>query len=397
MTAPLPTIVDREQSIAELARVLSESETIPLDVESNGLHAYRPALCTLQLARVEHGEVLEVFVVDTLAIPDEALAPLRPILGEAGPPKILHDLAFDARILARHGVALGNVVDTAIAARFLGIAQTGLASLVEARVGVKLSKELQHHDWGRRPLDADVLPYLAADVAHLPALARSLFDDARNKDIEPEIDEETRYRLSTALADDEDDPRPAYVRIKGVQSLDGASRAVLRRIADVREEAARRWDLPPFKVVGNDVLLHLAKERPTDGAKLRSVRGLERGRASSLIGVLRRAIEEGIHDGDVPEQDRPWFVEPEKPPRIEIEARRGRENRLSSWRRRVAKERTVDEQVVLPGHCMQDLVARPPATIEEVRAVPGIGARRVERDGEAILAAIRGPAPTAAT
>ncbi len=380
-----PHVVETAAEIAVVARALEGSESIPLDVESNGLHAYRAILCTMQLARVEGGEVVDVFVIDTITAGDEALAPLREALSANGPPKVIHDLAFDARILVQHGIVLGRVVDTAITARFLGVAQTGLSSLLASRVGVTISKELQHHDWAKRPLDAEVLPYLATDVLHLPALARSLQADALERDVLPEIEAETEYRLAGAIASrDDEDPRPPYARIKGAGSLDPLSLAVLRRVAQVREDASRRWNVPPFKALGNDVLLELARKRPTE---LRAVRGLDRGRGASLLGALRRAIGEGTADGDVPKEERAaFFTEPPRPPRAEIDARRAIEQRLSSWRRKTAKERNVDEQVVLPGHCVTDVVERVPADLDALAAIPGIGARRVERDGAAILA-----------
>jgi ribonuclease D len=370
-------VIDTADRIRELATTLAASSSIPLDVESNGLHAYRAVLCTMQLALVAGETVREVFLVDTIAVGDEALEPLRDVLGPFGPPKILHDLAFDARMLRQHGIALGRVIDTAITARFLGIQQSGLASVVESKLGVKLSKELQHHDWGKRPLEPEVLPYLAADVEHLPVLARVLAEEAAARDISPEIEAETDYRLSTALEDDGVDPRPPYVRIKGVQGLDPAARAILRRLAEIREDAARRANVPPFKVVGNDILLAIAKSR-----KIEPIRG----RGASLASAFRRAVDAA--EADVPEADRAWFVEPTPPPKIEVQARRAREQRLTAWRRKVAKERSVDEQVVLPGHCVQDLADRAPVDLAELAAIPGIGARRVERDGAAILAAL---------
>jgi ribonuclease D len=376
-----PVVVDREEAIADVAHALSSAQTIPLDVESNGLHAYRAVLCTMQLAAAFEDGVRAIWVIDTLALGDAALQALAHVLGPAGPPKILHDLAFDARMLRQHGVMLGNVIDTAVAARFLGIQQSGLASVAEAKLGVKLSKALQHHDWGKRPLDPEVLGYLGGDVEHLPAIAAALFDEARAKDIVPEIEAETAYRLSTALEQEPSDPRPPYVRIKGAHALDATGRAILKRVADVREEAAERWDVPPFKVVGNDVLLAIARTR-----KLEELRG----RAAQLAGPLRRALQRGVEERAIPPEDEAFFVDPPPPPKAERDARKGREQRLTAWRKKVAKERAIDEQVVLPGHCVQDIADRAPKDRDALATVPGIGARRVERDGDAILAATAG-------
>jgi ribonuclease D len=401
---PRVIVADSPRAIAELARTIARAHVLPIDVESNGLHAYRASLCTLQIGVVEgEGAVTEVHVVDPIvassskeaggASIDDVLAPLREVLCATGPRKILHDLAFDARILSKHGLPLGNVFDTSLAARFLGTTSTSLAAIVQARLGVALSKELQQHDWGKRPLDASSLPYLAADVAHLPAIARALEDEISSKGIAPELEAETAWRLSTAIAArDDDDPRPPWARIKGMQELDPLALATLRRLADVRETAARKWNVPPFKVLGNETLITLAKKRPKGAQEIRAVRGLDRGRGAALVGELFSAIQRGARDGDIPADERASFVTPApQPPREQIEARRAREHRLTAWRRAEAKRRGVDEQVVLPGHCLQELADRAPATAEELATIGGIGRVRVERDTDAILSALRGP------
>ena len=49
--------------------------------------------------------------------------------------------------------------------------------------------------------------------------------------------------------------------------------------------------------------------------------------------------------------------------------RRTREQSITKWRRETAKQRSVDEQVVLPGHCLQDLADLDNATPEQVASV----------------------------
>src|SRR5262249_8844375 len=153
--------------------------------------AYRARVCIVQIEA--RGKVV---IVDALAT---SLAPLRGVLGVEGPPKVVHDVAFDARILAEAGVALGHVQDTSIAARMLRKTATGLASLLASELGVTIDKKTQHHDWGQRPLDARGLEYLAEDVVHLEPLADALFHAAEERGIRAAIDEETRYRLGQAI------------------------------------------------------------------------------------------------------------------------------------------------------------------------------------------------------
>ncbi len=393
MDVPITVITAPDVAASFAARLLAAGHDVPIDIESNGLHAYRPSLCTLQIALTSaEGEVLEIAVIDPIAGGEAVLAPLHAVLGKTGPRKLVHDLAFDARILARSGLPFEHVFDTSLAARFLGVSSTSLAALVEARVGARLSKELQHHDWGKRPLTGAELPYLAADVAHLPALARSLTGDLVAGDIVDEVEVETVYRLGTAK-DAQDDARPPYVRMKESAGLEPLALVVLRAVADVREEAARNWDVPPFKVMGNDVLLALAKLRPTSREAAHRVRGLDRGRGASLLGELLSAIARAVAEGDLSEDERALHFPPRRViPRAELELRRGREHRLSAWRRAEAKTRAVDEQVVLPGHCLQELADRAPVTLDELGGIGGFGERRCVRYGEAILAAVRGSA-----
>jgi ribonuclease D len=387
------TLVADEAALGRAIAALSRARVVALDAESNGLHAYRAVLCTLQLGGAyDDDEISEVFVVDALALGDAKLTALGPLLGEQGPHKLVHDLAFDVRILAQHGLVLGRVIDTSILARFLGEKSTGLAALVGARVGIKLSKELQQHDWARRPLGRELLPYLAADVMYLPRLARGLQEAAREAGVAEDVEEETRYRLASALAaGDEVDPRPPYVRIKGAGPLDVPGLAVLRELAAVREAESARLGVPPFKVVANDVLLELARRRPRTPEEIRAVRGLERGRGAGCVRAFAQAIARGLELGAIPaEEHEAFFARKPAPPREHVEARRAREQRLTGCRRAIAKARGVDEQAVLPGHCVQDLAELSPVDAEGLARVPGLGAHRIARDGAAILAALRG-------
>src|SRR5690349_14549323 len=121
MTAPPPLVVRDPAALAALAARAARAPRIAIDVEANGLFAYRAALCTVQLAFPE-GDDRAIAVIDTLAVDP---APLAAVLGPEGPVKVLHDLTFDARLLAEAGAPLGRVRDTSVTARLLGIAATG--------------------------------------------------------------------------------------------------------------------------------------------------------------------------------------------------------------------------------------------------------------------------------
>jgi ribonuclease D len=367
-----------------LARDARSTERLAVDLEASGMFAYRASICTVQLAwqSAEH-----VAVVDTLSAP---LAGLAELLGADGPTKIVHDVAFDARLLAEAGVLLGNVHDTALAAHMLGRPATGLASLLASELGVQIAKGMQHHDWRIRPLDDRMLGYLATDVAHLEALERVLWREVVERGIEDEVLEETRYRLATAVTGARaPQDTPAYARVKGAHKLAERDLAALRVLAELREREARRRDVPPYRVVTNETLVVLAHARPTSPAEVARVRGVPSASPEARAFVEAMAGGLATAGATIPVEERPLFERPQMPGAL-ARARREREVRLLAWRRAEAKRRGVDEQVVLPGHCAKDVVDGDIESVGDLTSIPGIGAFRVQRDGEAIVRAIRG-------
>jgi ribonuclease D len=387
-------LIDTPAGLAAAMTRAARAERVALDVESNGLHAFRAGLCVVQLAWPEDG-LITVAVVDPLVVP---VAPMGPLLGDRGPVKVLHDLTFDARLLAEAGVPIARARDTSVAARLLGHHATGLATLLGSELGHHVDKRLQQHDWARRPLGAGEIAYLAGDVRHLLALDAHLERAAEERDLGPEIDEECAYKLRMALAPPRD-PRPGYVKAKGAAALDAPGRAALRRLWLARDAAAEAADVPPFKIVSSETLVELAGKRPETRAALAAVHGATSGQAGRHVEAWLRAIAEGARDGDVPASEQPLFA-PAPPDREAIARRRGREAQVTGWRKAEAARRGLDEQAVLPGHCAQEVVdallqhdARPdPEALREALArVPGLGARRLSRYGDALAALAASP------
>ncbi|MCC6646490.1 MAG: HRDC domain-containing protein [Polyangiaceae bacterium] len=364
-------IIADDAGLHALGATLARASRIAVDVESNGMHAYRARVCTVQLAWEAQGGVA-CAVVDALAVDVAALAPL---LDHRGPEKVLHDLGFDARVLSDAGVHLGRASDTEVMARLLGRPRTGLASLLAER-GEAVSKALQQHDWARRPLTPPQLEYLAGDVRHLFDLLDQLREEVARAGIEPEVEEETQHKLRGALRPEP--PRPPHARVKGLAAEDDVTRSVMHELLAERERVAARLDLPPYKVANTEALLLAARSRPRDAARLSSVSGMQR--AARSPGGWLAAISRGVARGAPPEEP-----PPPQPSQAERASRSRREAALRAFRRAESQRRGVEEQVVLPGHCVEALSARAPETIEQLRAVDGLGSLRVARYGERLL------------
>ncbi|MCA9581316.1 MAG: HRDC domain-containing protein, partial [Myxococcales bacterium] len=389
---PAPEIVTTEEELRRAVDLLSRSSRIALDIEGDGFFRYRARLCTAQISDGAH-----TFIVDTLALGASregvpaALAPLAELLAPTGPQKILHDSAFDTRILHEHGFELGNVFDTATAARFLGESASGLGSLVEKYFGIRLDKEQQQADWGRRPFSDEALHYLEQDVAHLHGLAELIEGKVAAAGIEREVAEETRYAMDSARMEPNDD-RPPWRRIKGWEKLKPEALSILREVCLAREVISERKDKPPFRILSNMAILNIATQAPKGLDDLRRVKAV--GQSIRYGSEILTAVKKGRHAGAVPETELP--VREAAPPPEERQWRRQIQKRLTHWRNKEAERREVDPQVVLPGHCLRDLVAlakmpttedpEPPIDLTQIR---GFGAVRLERYGDVVPGLLR--------
>lgn len=364
---------------------LSRATRIAVDVESNGLFAYEPSLCVLQLA-----DERTVYVVDTLALPVEGLvAPLRALFGEGGPLVVVHDLGFDARMLAKVGAPLSRVVDTALAASLLGRTSTGLGSVLESELGVRHDKTLQHHDWGSRPLDARAIEYLAGDVRYLLPLADSLLHEVTEKGLRDELAEETRYRLSEACdLEGQEETRPPFLRMKGKERVDRADLPLLRALAEAREKMARELDVPVFKLLPNDVLFAVAHQKPRTMNALSRIPGAHRGRGQKLSQTLLELVGK-THPPLT--RDEVAALAPKRLPPSEVKARKKREAKLLAWRKAEAHRRDVSPQVVLPGHVLREMADTAPETVDDLANLPGFGAFRVARYGAKLVELLDAP------
>ena len=371
-------LIEHPDDLRAAARDLATAGSIAIDCESDGVHHWKSRLCVLQCALPDG----EVFIFDALALPLRDA--LGEVLGEGGPVKVLHDLYFDAWLLRGASIALARVVDTSVHARFLGLRETGLATLLSQRFGVVLDKKFQQYDWAKRPLDEPLQDYLAGDVRHLHDLHRELDADARARLIASEVEEETGYALRRALRD-ADDERLPYAKVKGRHGLDAVGRAVLKRLAAARESLAELRDLPSGRVLSNAALVDVARRRPRSNERLKAM--VQGGlRDDDSLAVWMAAVRDGEADGDVPPDERHYF-ESERGG-MDGALRRRREVALQKWRAETATARGIDPQVVLPGHCLDAIAGADVRGADDLRRIDGVGEVRVLRDGDGIAACL---------
>ena len=289
-------LIDTARSLVEFCSRLQDVTWLAVDTEFLRESTYYPKLCLMQIATPQ--EV--VACIDTIAIGD--ISPLVDFLYDPKITKVMHAARQDLEIFHHlRETPPRPVFDSQLAAPLLGHPeQMGYAALVEALLGVHLSKAHTRTDWSHRPLSEAQLRYAADDVRYLAQLYPLLRDKL-----------EQLGRLDW-LADDfealsdpgqyERPPEQAWLRIKGAQHLHGHRLAVLQALAAWRERTARSEDRPRNWLLRDDNLIDLAKIQPGDKTGLSRIRGVNAQILQKHGEVLLKLIEEskGVEPAPLP-------------------------------------------------------------------------------------------------
>ncbi|HEV7768303.1 MAG TPA: ribonuclease D [Thermoanaerobaculia bacterium] len=363
--------IDQQDSLdAAMARLGTEPQ-IAIDTEADSLHSYFDKVCLIQISIPD-----DDFIIDPLQKVD--LARFGELLADPNILKVFHGGDYDLRIMNRDfGFTVRNLIDTSVAAQLLGYEGIGLAALLDRHFGVKLNKTHQRADWSMRPLPQDMLDYAATDTHYLIQLVAKLREELETLGRWEWAVEEfarlenVRYRETT-----EDDVQP-WRKLKNISGLDRRSLAVLRDVHQWRDALARKADRPPFKIIGNDSIVEIARAKPATTRDLAQTPSVARYHADrygrDIIAVVKRALE--IDEAELPEKNdpKPWIRDKALEARIE---------RLKRVRDRFAKELKIDSAVLGARHILASIAT------SNTLDVPNMREWQKTLMGEALLAAI---------
>jgi len=189
-------IVDSQQALEALAKVLSKAKRIAFDVETTSTDPMTASLVGISLAvEPETGYYLPVGHEASHAGGEQLDLPLviealRPALTNPKIPKVGHNLKYDYLVLARYGLSAEPLAfDTMIAEWLCDPASRnlGLKSLAWVRLGVEMTEIAELIGTGRNQRTmaevaiAEVAPYAAADAAVCLALQPQLEAELEQK------------------------------------------------------------------------------------------------------------------------------------------------------------------------------------------------------------------------
>jgi ribonuclease D len=367
----LDTVEQVDRFLSEIAHV----KELALDTEGASFHRFLDRIYLLQLSTPERSAIID-------PLPIGAPQKLGLLLQDNSVEVVFHDADYDLRLLHQdYGWHVTNIFDTRIAAQLLGIKSFGLAALLEQFFDVKLDKKHQRADWSMRPLTPDMLDYAAQDTRYLLQLRDRMKAELERRGRWQWAEEEfgrlegTRWEAEQSME--------GFLRLKGARDLSRRELAVLREVANWRDTVAAQLDRATFRVMGNEVLLELARRAPRNVSELGSIKGVPKGMLERAGQDIVSAVIRGM---EVPEAELPKFPRGQRWNKDRDFD--DRVTRLKVVRDAAATRLELDPGVLCSRERLENIARSNAKSIEDLASVPDLRRWQIEVMGEELVAAL---------
>lgn len=274
------------RDLDHLVEDLAAHPFLAFDTEFVSEHTYRSHLCLVQIAAPD-----TLAVIDALEVPN--LEPFWRLLAEEGRTTVVHagreEFGF---ILHAIGTRPSSLFDIQVAAGLVDHDYpAGYAAICRRMLGVSTSKGETRTDWRIRPLSEAQMQYALDDVRHLERLWRLLEDKlAKLGRSEWMIEEMASWQADVT----ESFERKRWRRVSGLNGLSRRELAVARELWHWRDRLAEERNMPPKRVLRDDLLVELAKRKSPDERQIKAIRGMQRSDFRHIIGDISKAIDTGL-------------------------------------------------------------------------------------------------------
>jgi ribonuclease D len=349
-------VIETPAALAELTEKFLQAPAVAVDLEADSMYHFQEKVCLIQMATSRSSAV-----IDPLRLRD--LESLRPVFANPAIQKIFHGADYDVRSLFRDfGIEIAHLFDTQIACKFLGLRETSLEAVLQARFGVTLNKKYQRKDWSKRPLPDEMMAYAADDVRYLLPLAKMLVGELKDKGRLAWVQEECD--LLSRVRSPQNNHEPLFLGFKGAGRLGSRSLAVLEALLQFRRRVAENKDRPLFKVFSNKSLLQLAVQKPATARRLEESGVLSAKQfkmyGEELAETIRCAQQIASDDLPVYPRKKNRAMHPAVPDRIKA---------LKNWRDKKARVLDVEPAVLLNKNIMTALATAKPVKLQSLNAV----------------------------
>lgn len=346
---PPAHLVNSQETLSHMVAELKNQPSIAVDTESNSLHSYQERVCLIQISTPDADYLIDPF-------PIQDMSELGEVFADPSIQKVFHAGDYDLATLKRDfGFEFVNIFDTMLAATALAEPAIGLAALLEKYYDLHLVKKFQRANWGKRPLDPEMLTYAQGDSRYLLRLRDLLVDKLRAVGRLKNVLEDSAAlaRITPPMKDHEED----LWKVKGSQDLNPTALSLLKELNHLRETIAEQRDVPTFKVFSNKVLIEIASTQPHYLEELSLLPSL----SPSLIRRYGKQLMQVV----IAWRENPVAVKPRKNHRLSDRELKLRE-KLSDWRKEVGEKEGLPSNAVLSRDLVELLAHHGPQSDEEL-------------------------------
>jgi len=296
-------LITTESQLGALVDRLAVHSYVAFDTEFVSEHTYRSQLCLIQVAAPD-----TLAVIDTLKVRE--LEPFWRLLTEPGRTTVVHagreEMGF---ILQAIKARPSSLFDVQVASGLVDHDYpAGYASIVRRFLNLPTNKGETRTDWRQRPLTPAQLEYALDDVRHLEKLWRKLEGKLAASGRTAWMQDEMQ-----AWQDEVEESfiRKRWRRVSGLSGLSRRELAIARELWHWRDSVADSRDMPPKRVLRDDLLVELCKRKSADERQISAIRGMQRSDLRHILRGLSEAIQRGL---ELPDEECPGGEKHRAPP-----------------------------------------------------------------------------------
>jgi ribonuclease D len=297
------SLITKQSAFDDLCDHIQKSGLVAFDTEFVSEHTYRSQLCLVQVAAPG-----TLAAIDALKVGD--LDPFWRLLAEPGRTTVVHagreEMGF---ILHAIRARPARLFDVQVAAGLVDHDYpAGYASIVRRFLNLPTNKGETRTDWRQRPLTPAQLEYALDDVRHLEKLWRKLEGKLSQSGRTSWMQDEMQLWQSDV---EESFVRKRWRRVAGLSGLSRRELAIARELWHWRDSVAESRDMPPKRVLRDDLLVELCKRKSADERQISAIRGMQRSDLKHILRGLSEAIQRGL---DLPDEECPGGERHRAPP-----------------------------------------------------------------------------------
>ena len=248
------TLIENDEDIIKLIKYFDNNNItrIAMDFEGNfNLHAYGNKLCLIQIF-----DGKKYFVIDPFKIKNEEIIKF---LRNKQIIKYMYGVESDFNLIyLEYGIFIKNVFDLKLIVDIFKLKNNSLNDVLKYYffIEIKNKKKYQLYNWIKRPINEDAIQYALNDVAYLLKLNDYLMEEIKKNNKY----EELIYKLIKKEYLPNNNKNSVIFKNEKFIKLSYENKIIFKSIYEIRENYAKKYNMPPFHIINNDVLFDIVNK-----------------------------------------------------------------------------------------------------------------------------------------